>query len=296
MRVPGVTRWVEGGLLAVGLLVTGSLAFDTPSGRLGFAEPRFYAPVPFLFWAAIRFGMAGASGAIAVIACFSVEAALEGRGPFVGQSPADTAVALQHFLLLRAAPLFLVAVLTEQSQGVEHALRESQERIRLAATAADLGLWEWDIVRDEIWFTNPSGAHLDLGICASMDSAGFLQLVHPDDRADVTRTLAQSIHGNGDYECTYRVVQPGDQLRWVASIGRVEFDTAHNPVRLRGVSRDITRSQQIEHQVQQQRDELAHTVCRTIISVHGGRLWAENNPDRGASFHFILPESDKDQA
>jgi two-component system sensor kinase FixL len=41
---------------------------------------------------------------------------------------------------------------------------------------------------------------------------------------------------------------------------------------------------------------LGLTVCRTIISVHGGRLWAENNPDRGASFHFILPESDKDQA
>src|SRR5262249_2110689 len=74
MRVPGVTRWVEGGLLAVGLPVTGYLAFDTPAGRFGFAEPRFYAPVPFLFWAAIRFGMAGASGAIAVIACLSVEA------------------------------------------------------------------------------------------------------------------------------------------------------------------------------------------------------------------------------
>src|SRR5215468_2372042 len=115
--------------------------------------------------------MAGASGAIAVIAFFSVEAALEGRGPFAGQSPADTAVALQHFLLLRAAPLYLVAVLAEQSKGVEHALQESQERIRLAATAADLRLWEWDIVQDKIWFTNPSYAPLDLGSGVSMDYA-----------------------------------------------------------------------------------------------------------------------------
>jgi len=276
-QVPGATRWVEAGLLAIGLIVTGSLAFDTPSGRFGFAESRFYAPVPFLFWAAIRFGMAGACGAIAVIAFLSVEAALEGHGPFAGQSPADTAVALQHFLLLRAAPLYLVAILTEQSKGVEQSLRESQERITLAATAADLGLWEWDIVRDEIWFTNPSRLHLDLAVCAPMDCAGFIRLVHPDDGEDVTRALTQSMHGNGDYERTYRVVLPSGQVRWVASIGRVEFDTAHKPVWLRGVSRDITRSQQVEHQVQQHRDELAHLSRVAVLGELSGSLAHELN-------------------
>ena len=67
-------------LLAIGLVVSGYLAFGAKSGSLSFAEPRFYAPVPFLFWAAIRFGMAGAAGAVAIIAFLSVEAALEGRG------------------------------------------------------------------------------------------------------------------------------------------------------------------------------------------------------------------------
>ena len=78
--------------------------FETELGRAGFADPRFYAPVPFLFWSAVRFGMFGATGAVAVIAFFSVAAALEGHGLFSGRSPADTALALQHFLLLRAAP------------------------------------------------------------------------------------------------------------------------------------------------------------------------------------------------
>src|SRR5262249_6734246 len=101
IRVPDAKRWLEGGVLALGLLVTGYLAFGTRS-EAGFAEPRFYAPVPFLFWAAIRFGMSGASGAIALMAVLSVDAALGGRGPFSGRSPAETAEDLQHFLLLRA--------------------------------------------------------------------------------------------------------------------------------------------------------------------------------------------------
>ena len=120
------------GLLAVGLVLTGWSAFDTVSTEAGFAESRFFAPVPFLFWAAIRFGMMGTTGAIMILASISVEAALVGRGPFAGQSPSAAAEALQQFLLLRAAPLFLGAISVEQRKKSEELLRESQERMRLS--------------------------------------------------------------------------------------------------------------------------------------------------------------------
>jgi two-component system, LuxR family, sensor kinase FixL len=122
-----MTRWVEGGLLTVGLTLTGYLAFSTGAEGIGFTESLFYAPVPFLFWAAIRFGMLGAIGAITIIAFLSVEAAIVGRGPFSGRSPADAALALQQFLLLRAAPLYLIAILIEQTKSDARSLRESDE-------------------------------------------------------------------------------------------------------------------------------------------------------------------------
>ncbi len=105
-------------------------AFEYQGGGTGLAESRFYAPVPFLFWAAIRFGMRGASAAIVLLACFAVAAVVHGFGLFSELSPSEKGVALQHFLLLRAAPLYLAAVLIEQKRRDEVALGESEARYR----------------------------------------------------------------------------------------------------------------------------------------------------------------------
>jgi two-component system, LuxR family, sensor kinase FixL len=274
LRAASVKRWLEGALLAIGIVVSGYLAFSTESGSLGFAEPRFYAPVPFLFWAAIRFGMLGASGAIVAIAFLSVEAALEGRGPFSGQSPAATAAALQHFLVLRAAPLYLVAILIEQRKGVERSLRASQERMSLAATAAGLWFWEWDLVKDQIWLTNPSHGHERLGRFDLMRFDTFIQAVHPDDRAAVTDGLARC-RGGANYEGKYRITLDG-QLRWITTVGHVELDGVM-PIRIRGISRDITRNQQVEQQVEKQRDELAQLSRVAVLGELSGSLAHELN-------------------
>lgn len=130
---------LEAAIVLLGLVLTSHLAFDPPAGLIGFAELRAYAPVPFLFWAAIRFGMLGASGAIVIIAFFSVESALMGRGPFAGQSPAATALSLQHFLLLRAVPLYLIAILIEQRNAAEHSLQQEHNRLAQLSRIAALG-------------------------------------------------------------------------------------------------------------------------------------------------------------
>jgi len=215
-----------------------------------------------------------ASGAIVAIAFLSVEAALEGRGAFSGQSPAATAAALQHFLLLRAVPLYLVAILIEQRKGVERSLRASQERMSLAATAAGLWFWEWDLVKDQIWLTNPSHGHERLGSFDLMRFDTFIQTVHPDDRAAVTDGLARCRDG-ANYEGKYRITLDG-QLRWITTVGHVELDGV-TPIRIRGISRDITRNQQVEQQVKKQRDELAQLSRVAVLGELSGSLAHELN-------------------
>jgi signal transduction histidine kinase/integral membrane sensor domain MASE1 len=277
VEVRSPKRWLEGALLMVALVVTSYVAFDTGAGWTDFAEPRFYAPVPFLFWAAIRFGMLGASGSIAVLALVSVQAALAGRGLFSGQSPADTALALQHFLLLRAAPLYLIAILTEQRHAVERSLLESQERMGRAVKAAKLWLWEWDIASDQIWLTDPRPDRIDLGRSAPVRLDVLMQSIHPDDRDGLREGLARAMTGKGPYEDRYRYTLRDGRLRWVLAVGRVELDAAGNAVRMRGVSRDITDSVRIEHQLQQQRDELVQISRVALLGELSGSLAHELN-------------------
>ena len=129
-KFPDTRRRIEVVLLVVGLFASGYLATNTGVSAIDFAGARFYFPVPFLFWAALRFGMRGASGAVAILTVLAVYGAINGRGPFSDLSPADTTLALQNFLLLRSVPLYVVAAVIAQRKGVEARLRESEVRFR----------------------------------------------------------------------------------------------------------------------------------------------------------------------
>src|SRR5215469_11844686 len=90
-----------------------------------FYAPVLYMPVPFLYWAAFRFGLAGASIAVPVFALFSVAAAAAAGGALADYSVAQTPFFLQTFLIFRTLPAYLVATLIEQRNRSERLLSES---------------------------------------------------------------------------------------------------------------------------------------------------------------------------
>ena len=232
-------RWVEGALLAAGLLVTAYIAFDTEGGATGFTEPRFYAPVPFLFWAAIRFGMFGATGAIAVIAFFSVAAALHGLGPFSGRSPADTAINLQHFLLLRAAPLYLVAVLIEQKQGVEVSLRESEERFRSMANTAPALMWISGTDK-RCEFVNRGWLDFTGRTLEQELGKGWTESVHGEDVQRCLETYHSSFDARQRFEMEYRARRYDGDYRWLLDRGVPRYAPDGKFVGYIGSAIDIT--------------------------------------------------------
>jgi PAS domain S-box-containing protein len=133
----------------------------------------------------------------------------------------------------------LITALNRRRQ-TERSLRESEERMKLAASAAELGLWEWDMKSDQVWVAGRSVDRIGHSNGHPSDYSRFLRTVHPDDREAVASAVAKAVNGDGEYEHVHRRIQSDGQIRWISGRGRVEYDGEHKPLRLRGVGLDIT--------------------------------------------------------
>src|SRR5512133_4017614 len=120
-------RMIEGSLVALGIVVVGTYVFaNLPSGPET-SPALLYAPIPLLIWAALRFGLSGISAAMLVVTFEAIWGAMHGHGPFLQQSPAENALALQMFLIVTGTPLMFLSVLLEDEKRSHQALREAHE-------------------------------------------------------------------------------------------------------------------------------------------------------------------------
>jgi two-component system sensor kinase FixL len=169
------------------------------------------------------------------------------------------------------------AQLTRQLQASEADLRETQQRMELAANAAELGMWMWDIVRNEIWITDKGRALFGFDPSEKLDFDRFRSRLHPEDRESVLKAVETSLRTGAEYRSEYRLALPNGQIRWMAGRGRVEFDHNGQPVRMRGASLDITKRKQAEEQVARQRSEMAHLSRVTTLGELSGSIAHELN-------------------
>ncbi|MGZ8225282.1 MAG: sensor histidine kinase [Methylococcaceae bacterium] len=166
--------------------------------------------------------------------------------------------------------------LAHQLQASEAELRISEQRMSLAAHAAEMRLWEWNIVHDEIWSTDKQRLLFGIAKPEKISFESFLSVLHNEDRERVKLAIEESLNGSGNFESEYRVVFPDDRINWLAARGRIEFD-GDQPLRMHGVSIDITRRKQAELEVQQQRNELTHLSRVTMLGELSGSLAHELN-------------------
>jgi signal transduction histidine kinase len=123
-------RMIEGGLLALGIVMVGAYVFSILPAGPETSPALLYAPIPLLIWAALRFGLSGISAAMLVVTFQAIWGAMHGRGPFLLQSPAENALALQMFLIVTGTPLMFLSVLLEDDRRSQQALHEVEEDAR----------------------------------------------------------------------------------------------------------------------------------------------------------------------
>ena len=150
----------------------------------------------------------------------------------------------------------------ELSRDMAHAARltreleVSEKRFNLAADSANLGMWEWDLEKDEIWVSPTRRAQLGFPASGRITFEELISRWHDADRDKVRQAVNEALQKGKDYRAEFRFVAADGSIRWVSARGRVQLDEQRRPKRLTGISLDITARKEAEALAQQQRGEL----------------------------------------
>ncbi len=130
-------------------------------------------------------------------------------------------------------------------KAFERALQQSEERLRLATEAANIGVWTWDLDADAMHWN--AQCRLITGVERTpRNREEWQRLLHPDDREQVHRAETRAIEQRSVYRVEFRLVRPDGVVRWLASVGRADYGDDNAPVRLLGLMMDITEQRNIE--------------------------------------------------
>ena len=268
-------RLLEVGAFSCGLLAMSVLAFATDIPDRDWAPALLYAPLPFLLWAAVRFGLRGTSTAILGVALLSIWDAVHERGPFAGSSTQEDALSIQLFLIVVAVPLLTLAAVMAERRRVESALRASEERFArtfrfgpdaMALVRIDSGKlidvndrWEsmFGYTRAEV--LGLSTAELDLYVVQS-DRAAFY-------------AKAAAAGFVRDFEIDVRT-RAGQVRRAMLNAETVDLGGVACFITL---VRDITEQRPAEREAREQREQLAHLTRVGLLGGLSGALAHELN-------------------
>lgn len=154
-----------------------------------------------------------------------------------------------------------------ERRRAEEALRESEERLRVALEAACMGTWNWNIQTNQISWSQSLERLMELtpgGFDGRYET--FVNLLYPEDRGRVLTAITLAVEQGESYEIEFRFLLPDGKIRWAASKGQVFYDETGLPVRMAGVDRDITAAKQAEEELrrQNQRSQLFAEITLKI--------------------------------
>src|SRR5688572_23574508 len=249
-------RYLEAALLAAGLLIVGRISFGTRELVQNTTPALLYLPLPLLLWASIRFGPRGSSAALMVVSYFAIWGAINGLGPFTGNSPEESAISIQSFLIVAAMTLlFLTAVMRERD--------ETSQRNRALLSANP----------DIVFLMSNEGVYLDYHARDPNDlllrpemflGKNVREVLPPQLAEDVCRCLARSTNTDEPQVVEYSLQMGNEEKHYEARLIGMEGDKTLSIVR------DVTDRQRASQALKESQQKLhqSHTQVRSLL----GRL------------------------
>jgi two-component system cell cycle sensor histidine kinase/response regulator CckA len=195
-----------------------------------------------------------------------------------------------------------------ERKRAEARAQESEERLRLALSAADMGIWEWDMAANRA--TGDTSLYRILSV-ARDNFGGTLDecktMIHPEDLDLCCESAKILVNSRQPVHVEFRILPPGGEVRWLSTTGSVTLDVSGRAVRFQGLAQDITVRHELEEQLRRGQKmealgQLAGGVAHdfnnllTVIRGHAELLHSEVQPESSVVRNATAIEKATDRA
>ena len=149
----------------------------------------------------------------------------------------------------------------------QKALREGEERLRIAAAVGKMYAWEWDPATDSIRRSAECTGILGLDAGEQGSGKNYFDFIHPDDRAGLWALSTSLTPKAPTYRTEYRRFRPDGALLWLEESGRGKFDEAGKRIGLVGMTADITERNQVEAELRASEERNRQIVRKSPIAM-----------------------------
>ena len=161
--------------------------------------------------------------------------------------------------------------------SAEALLKESEERLALAAAAANIGIWRLDAGAGNLWATEHCRSMFGLSASSPLTLDCLLDAVHAEDRHFLADSFKSATQFGTQVINEIRIVSPERGIRWLVARGHSAFDGAGKPSRISGIFAEITDRKAAEAEADHQRKEVSHLMRVSVLGELSGAIAHELN-------------------
>jgi PAS domain S-box-containing protein len=138
--------------------------------------------------------------------------------------------------------------ITERKKAQEK-LANISERLQLSTRAAQVGIWDWDIPADQLYWDKTMHELYQMDPDTNEKKyETWTSSIHPLDRQKVTADIQEALEGKKEYNTEFRIQLSDGKTHFIKAMGTVQRDEQGNPIRMIGTNWDITKEKDAERQ------------------------------------------------